>query len=339
MTGKDEEAASRREDSFLAELVPQVTEHLAEQRARDFDAELGRARFQAWLGAHTFDPDVTHQTPAPDPWEEPEVPRLGRPFSAHWWRPERWARLILPLRRARYAGMPGIMPLKMPALLDVRERSDTFTIESPAMGDAFTFLIRVRCTWCGLAPVTEEEKEHRTAEVRAFIEENRAITRERVEEKIRPIARQFPPYRASEAEERLNRELADGLDDGDVRVVVRARVDVSDPVREDLQKIWRQRLAADAEVEMKKVAELQADVARIDKSGSSELGKALARISVLESQMAVYWKGVGQSARVQNNDDDNAELEQALLGINQALQAIQGLMKAEYDNKGAGTTS
>ncbi len=50
--------------------------------------------------------------------------------------------------------------------------------------------------------------------------------------------------------------------------------------------------------------------------------------------MAVYWKDVGQPARVQNNDDDNAELQQALLGINQALRAIQGFMKAEYDNKG-----
>ena len=81
-----------------------------------------------------------------------------------------------------------------------------------------------------------------------------------------------------------------------------------------------------------KVAELQADVARIDKSGSSELGKALGRISVLESQVAVYWKGIGQSARVPNNDDE-AELQQALHGINQALQAIQGFMKAEYDKK------
>jgi hypothetical protein len=81
-----------------------------------------------------------------------------------------------------------------------------------------------------------------------------------------------------------------------------------------------------------KFAELQADVARIDKSGSSELGKALGRISVLESQVAVYWKGVSQSARVPNNDDD-AELQQALHGINQALQAIQGFMKAEYDKK------
>jgi hypothetical protein len=82
-----------------------------------------------------------------------------------------------------------------------------------------------------------------------------------------------------------------------------------------------------------KVAELQADVARLDKSGSSELGKALGRISVLESQVAVYWKGVGRPAREQNNDDDTAELQQALNGINQALQAIQGFMKAEYDKK------
>jgi hypothetical protein len=82
-----------------------------------------------------------------------------------------------------------------------------------------------------------------------------------------------------------------------------------------------------------KVAELQADVVRIDESGSAERGKALERISVLESQVAVYRKGVGQAASGQNNDDDNAELQHALLGISRALQAIQGFMKAEYDNK------
>jgi hypothetical protein len=59
----------------------------------------------------------------------------------------------------------------------------------------------------------------------------------------------------------------------------------------------------------------------------------LGRISVLESQVAVYWKGIGQPARVQANDDDNAELQQALYGLNQALQAIQGFMKTEYDRK------
>lgn len=42
MTGKNDDAASSREDSFLAELVPQVAEHLAEQHAGDFDAVAGR---------------------------------------------------------------------------------------------------------------------------------------------------------------------------------------------------------------------------------------------------------------------------------------------------------
>jgi DNA-binding transcriptional MerR regulator len=56
MTGKDDDAAAIREDSFLDELIPQVAEHLAEQCAGDFDAEDGRARFRTWLTAHTKEP-------------------------------------------------------------------------------------------------------------------------------------------------------------------------------------------------------------------------------------------------------------------------------------------
>ena len=55
MTGNDD-AARAREDSFLGELIPQVTEHLAAQRAGEFDAEAGRARFVTWLTAHTKEP-------------------------------------------------------------------------------------------------------------------------------------------------------------------------------------------------------------------------------------------------------------------------------------------
>jgi 8-oxo-dGTP pyrophosphatase MutT (NUDIX family) len=53
MTGKDDDAPNIREDSFLAELVPQAVEHLAEQHAEDYDAEGGQSRFQAWLAGHT----------------------------------------------------------------------------------------------------------------------------------------------------------------------------------------------------------------------------------------------------------------------------------------------
>jgi hypothetical protein len=221
---------------------------------------------------------VTYQPPTPDSWEEPAAPGAGRSFSARWWR-ERWARLIGFMRRSRDRGMPGINPLTMPTLLDVHEPSDTFTIESPAMGDAFNFRIRVRCSWCIQATATEEEKERKIAEVRAFIEESRAITRERIEEKIRPIARTFPPYRAAEAEELLNREIVDCLNDGDVRVKVRAWVDVCDPVREDLQKVWQQRLLADTDGDMRKayvelLTALQEAWRRLLVSGLAGIGAA-----------------------------------------------------------------
>jgi len=57
MTGKNDDAASIREDSFLTELIPQVAEHLADRHVEHFDAEASRARFMNWLNAHTTDPD------------------------------------------------------------------------------------------------------------------------------------------------------------------------------------------------------------------------------------------------------------------------------------------
>lgn len=56
MTGNNDDAA--REDPFLGGLVPQVTEHLAEQRAQGFNADAGQSRFLAWLAAHTREPAV-----------------------------------------------------------------------------------------------------------------------------------------------------------------------------------------------------------------------------------------------------------------------------------------
>jgi hypothetical protein len=61
MTGKNDDAASRREDSFLARLIPQVTENLAERHAGTFDAEAGQERFLTWLTEHT------EVTAAPEP--------------------------------------------------------------------------------------------------------------------------------------------------------------------------------------------------------------------------------------------------------------------------------
>jgi RNA polymerase sigma factor (sigma-70 family) len=61
MKGKNDDAASAREDSFLAELIPQIAEHLAEQHADDFDAEAGEMRFLTWLAAHTKEPATPAQ--------------------------------------------------------------------------------------------------------------------------------------------------------------------------------------------------------------------------------------------------------------------------------------
>jgi cell division inhibitor SepF len=54
--GKNDDAASTREDAFLAGLIPQAAEHLAEQHAGDFDSAVGRARFLTWLVRHTEEP-------------------------------------------------------------------------------------------------------------------------------------------------------------------------------------------------------------------------------------------------------------------------------------------
>jgi len=97
MTDKNDDAAYAREDSFLAELVPQVTEHLAERRAEDFHAEAGQARFEAWLAAHT---------------REPGIPAEGRagaagPTAARWirrfltWLSDAWDAVLVAVLRPR----------------------------------------------------------------------------------------------------------------------------------------------------------------------------------------------------------------------------------------------
>jgi hypothetical protein len=201
---------------------------------------------------------MNHEYPSPESWDAPRVPEQPpEPWHAlreSWWR-RLWGRLTARFRRAQSDENPMPEPspaIQMPSLLDIHEPSDEFTIETPALGDAFNFLVQVRCSWCVQATAPEEEKEKKIAEVREFIQKSRAITRDRIEERVRPIARTFPPYRAAEAEKVLNEKLFDCLNDGDVQVTVRTWVDVSDPVREDLQKVWRHRLVVDADGDLKK---------------------------------------------------------------------------------------
>ena len=50
ITGKDDDATSSREDSFLGELVPQVAEHLASigQGSLGVVTDCAGARFRGW---------------------------------------------------------------------------------------------------------------------------------------------------------------------------------------------------------------------------------------------------------------------------------------------------
>jgi hypothetical protein len=182
---------------------------------------------------------VSHEQPSPRSWDRPRQRSSRRRSPGTWWT-DTWRRFTDSFRRT-WQFRPSI---RTPELLDIHSPSEEFSFETPARGDAFTFRVRVRCSWTVQATAPEEEKKAKIAEIRKFIEQSRAVTRDRIEERVRPIARTFPPYRAAEAEKALNETISDCLNDGDVRVTVRTWVDVSDPVRVDLQAVWHERLVA-----------------------------------------------------------------------------------------------
>jgi hypothetical protein len=53
MIRRNDDADRAREDAFLGELIPQVTEQLAERMAGSFNVEIGKARFEDWLALNT----------------------------------------------------------------------------------------------------------------------------------------------------------------------------------------------------------------------------------------------------------------------------------------------
>jgi hypothetical protein len=221
---------------------------------------------------------MSNRYPSPESWDKPNPPSERRQASPKGWWTRTWRRFTGRFRRT-WVDDPFPPPIKMPALLDVHEPSDQFDFETPALGDAFNFRVRVRCSWTVQATAKEEETEKKIAEVRGFIEQSRAITRDRLEERVRPIARTFPPYRAAEAEKALNETISECLNDGDVRVTVRTWVDVSDPVREDLQKVWHERLLTES------ASELDCDMKMAQLNLSGDLKKAhVAQLGELQEE-------------------------------------------------------
>lgn len=215
---------------------------------------------------------MSTDTSAPDsgPGPDGQVPPRARPrmpqpdrtaagfarnvLSAAWWRelPGRIADLF---RGRRAGGRPDPWDSPGPTvLLDSDEPQDSFTLETPALGDAYNFLVSVRCSWCVQATATRESRRRRAEEIARLIAQHRPVIRDRLEDTIRPIARRFPPYRAAEAEKSISKGIGECLSEGDIQVKVRVRVDVCPPVREDLRKIWQERLVEDARGDLKKAS-------------------------------------------------------------------------------------
>ena len=175
-------------------------------------------------------------------------------FSATWWR-ELAGHLAGLFRDRRTEDRRA--PYRshgLPDLLDLDEPQDTFTLETPAMGEAYNFLIGIRCSWSVQGTAFPEQKKRRTQEVQRLIARHRPVIRERIEDTIRPIAREYPPYRAAEAERAIRHELRECLSEGELQVKARARVNVCEPVRQDLRQVWQQRLVEDAKGDLKKVS-------------------------------------------------------------------------------------
>jgi hypothetical protein len=225
---------------------------------------------------------VNDDYPSDKGWGRPEQPE--EPLTPHrnWWQ-RTWDRVTAPFRSKKTTGavpeepLEPPKPLQFPKLLDIHVPSEDFDFETPALGDGFNFRIRVRCFWTIQATAPDEKRETEIAEVRKFIDDSRAVTRDRIEENIRPIARTFEPYRAAEAEKVLNDQLRHCIKGGDVLVTLRIWVDVTDPVREDLQKVWHNRLAWDAGGDLQKeqvrlLGELQERWEELLKAGMRDMG-------------------------------------------------------------------
>lgn len=190
---------------------------------------------------------MNEQTPVPL-WLDSQIPPVRRASRAYGM----GRRVLDCVARILHRLLARKRTLAMPTTLDVREHDEEFTLETPAMGEAFSFMIKVRCSWSVKDTVTQAEHRRMFREVQNFAEQSRLVTQARLEEPIRRIARQFPPYRAAEAEAALNKELVGFLDDGDAHVTVRVWVDVCDSVRKKLENAWTGRLEEDTAGEKQK---------------------------------------------------------------------------------------
>jgi hypothetical protein len=260
---------------------------------------------------------------------------IGTMFSAAWWREQR--ALVAGLFRRRPAGpRPGPLP-SLPELLDLDVPEDTFVLQTPAKGDAYNFLVSIRCSWSVQGTAFAENRKRRTQEIRRLVARQRPVVREQIEATIREAARRHAPYRAAAAEKDIGKALSECKADGDLHVRIRARVDVCEPVREDLKTMWQHRLAEDARGDSKKatvelIGELQEAWRGLLLEGLKGIGEvqtakaawiapyALALAQDPEQSAGVYLRDMIEH-RVRHAEDLLTDLSD--LVVNQNIDAIE----------------
>jgi hypothetical protein len=157
----------------------------------------------------------------------------------HWWRRvKRFFREAF----AQPTGRPTTTSGRPPATprenlqVEIHPAPEIFEFTTPALGEAFSFMVSVRADWC--ARKTAAAADRRKAveqELTAAVDRLRADLRRRVETRIRPVARSYPPYRPDALEAHL---LGDStihcLRDGEVTCNLGIQVAAEEPVRQQL---------------------------------------------------------------------------------------------------------
>ena len=219
---------------------------------------------------------------SPDGWAPPGPPQPP-PAPSLWGRITTWVRSRFRRRRSSGSGFvppPAETSYVPPSSVmpDFVPREE-FTLTTPAQGDAFEFEVTVLVRWeLRLAAPGEPLRPADPYELAHFVGSIRPGVREVIEDRVRPVARRYPPYRAAEAEQELSRVLQGCFRDGDLQAAVRVRVDVCDPVREELRKVWVRRLVEYGEGEICKdgvrlIGELQELWHEVLRRGLAEFGE------------------------------------------------------------------
>lgn len=166
-------------------------------------------------------------------------------------------------------------------LVTINDEVDDWSFTTPALGEAHDFTVQTHCSWSvSRSAVSADRVNDVRRELRDALATARSGIGRRVEDEVRRLARQYPPYRASEAEREIGREIETCMNDGDVRCRIALRIGVADPVRTELQAFWSRRMELDLNLDYsqhkaERLREVQEAWAAVLASGLTDLDAVL----------------------------------------------------------------